>query len=37
MWIGVEEYNYYKKHKFNHRAAYMWSVHDFKACNIFPG
>jgi hypothetical protein len=35
LWIGVEAYDYYKKQKFNLRAAYLWSVHDFKAYNIF--
>jgi hypothetical protein len=28
-------YNYYKKQKFNLHAAYLWSVHDFKAYDIF--
>jgi hypothetical protein len=37
LWIGVEAYECYKKQKFNHRAAYLWSVHDFKAYNIFAG
>jgi hypothetical protein len=36
-WIGVEAYDYYKKQKFNLRSAYLWSVHDFKACYIFAG
>jgi hypothetical protein len=30
-------YDCYKKQKFNLRAAYLWSVHDFKAYNIFAG
>jgi hypothetical protein len=37
LWIGVEAYDYYKKQKFNLRAAYLWSVHDFKAYGIFVG
>jgi hypothetical protein len=37
LWIGVEAYDCYKKQKFNLRAAYLWSVHDFKAYNIFLG
>jgi hypothetical protein len=35
LWIGVEAYDYYKKRKFNFHAAYLWSVHDFKAYDIF--
>jgi hypothetical protein len=35
LWIGVEAYDCYKKQKFNLRAAYLWSVHDFKAYDIF--
>jgi hypothetical protein len=37
LWIGVKAYNYYKKQKFNLRAAYLWLVYDFKAYNIFAG
>jgi hypothetical protein len=37
LWVGVEAYDYYKKQKFNLRAAYLWSVHDFKAYTIFAG
>jgi hypothetical protein len=37
LWIGVEAYDYYKKQKFNLRATYLWSVHDFEAYYIFPG
>jgi hypothetical protein len=37
LWTGVEAYDYYKKKKFNLRAAYLWSVHDFKACGVFAG
>jgi hypothetical protein len=37
LWIGVEAYNCYKKQKFNLRATYLWSVHDFKAYCIFSG
>jgi hypothetical protein len=35
LWIGVEVYDYYKKQKFNLRAAYLWSIHDFKAYDVF--
>jgi hypothetical protein len=35
--IGVEAYDCYKKQKFNIRAAYLWSVHDFKAYDVFAG
>jgi hypothetical protein len=31
LWIGVEAYDCYKKQIFNLRAAYLSSVHDFKA------
>jgi hypothetical protein len=34
LWIRVEAYDCYKKHKFNLRATYLWSVHDFKAYDI---
>jgi hypothetical protein len=37
LWIEVEAYDYYMKQKFNLRAAYLWSVHDFKAYDIFAG
>jgi hypothetical protein len=37
LWIGVEAYDCYKKQKCNLRAAYLWSVHDFKSYNIFAG
>jgi hypothetical protein len=37
LWIGVEVYDCYKKQKFNLRAAYLWSIHDFKAYNVFVG
>jgi hypothetical protein len=33
----VEVYDCYKKKKFNLQAAYLWSVHDFKAYDIFAG
>jgi hypothetical protein len=35
--IGVEAYDCYKKQKFNLRATYLYSVHDFKAYDIFAG
>ena len=37
LWEGVEAYDYYTKQKFNLRAAYLWSVHDFLASGIFAG
>jgi hypothetical protein len=37
LWIGVEAYDCYEKQKFNFRAAYLWSVHDFKAYDVFAG
>jgi hypothetical protein len=37
LWIGVEAYDSYKKQKFNLQAMYLWSVHDFKVCDIFAG
>jgi hypothetical protein len=35
LWEGVEAYDYDQKQKFNLRVVYLWSVHDFRACNIF--
>jgi hypothetical protein len=35
LWVGVEAYDYHKKQKFNLRAAYLWSIHDFLAYGIF--
>jgi hypothetical protein len=37
LWEGVEAYDRFKKHKFNLRVAYLFSVHDFMACDIFSG
>jgi hypothetical protein len=37
LWNGVEAYDSYKKQKFTLRAAYLWSIHDFMAHNIFVG
>jgi hypothetical protein len=34
LWVGVEAYDYHKKQKFNLRAAYLWSIHDFLAYGI---
>jgi hypothetical protein len=34
---GVEAYDSYKKQKFTLWAAYLWSIHDFKAYGTFPG
>jgi hypothetical protein len=35
LWEGAEAYDYDQKQKFNLRVAYLWSVHDFRAYNIF--
>jgi len=35
LWEGVEAYDCDKKQRFNLRATYLWSVHDFKAYGIF--
>jgi hypothetical protein len=35
LWNRVEAYDSYKKQKFTLRAAYLWSIHDFMAYNIF--
>jgi hypothetical protein len=35
LWVGVEAYDYHKKQKFNLRAAYLWSIHNFLAYGIF--
>jgi hypothetical protein len=37
LWEGVEPYDYDQKQKINLRVAYLWSVHDFRAYNIFSG
>jgi hypothetical protein len=37
LWEGVEAYDYDQKQKFNLRVVYLWSVHDFRAYNIFSG
>jgi hypothetical protein len=37
LWIGVKAYDCYKKKKFNILGVYLWSVHDFKAYDIFAG
>jgi hypothetical protein len=37
LWEGVEAYHCYKKQKFNLRAAFLWSIHDFIAYGIFVG
>ena len=37
LWEGVEAYDCYKKQKFNLRAAFLWSIHDFMAYGIFAG
>jgi hypothetical protein len=34
---GVEAYDYDQKQKFNLQVAYLWSIHDFRAYNIFLG
>jgi hypothetical protein len=35
LWNGVEAYDSHKKQKFTLRAAYLWSIHNFMAYNIF--
>jgi hypothetical protein len=35
LWNGVETYNSHKKQKFTLWAAYIWSIHDFRAYGIF--
>jgi hypothetical protein len=35
LWVGIETYDCHKKQKFNLRAAYLWSIHDFLAYGIF--
>jgi hypothetical protein len=37
LWNRVEAYDSYKKQKFTLWAAYLWSIHDFMAYNIFAG
>jgi hypothetical protein len=37
LWVGVEAYDCHKKQKFNLRAAYLWSIHDFLVHGIFSG
>jgi hypothetical protein len=37
LWEGVKAYDYDQKQKFNLRVAYLWSVYDFRAYNIFLG
>jgi hypothetical protein len=35
LWVGVQAYDCHEKQKFNLRAAYAWSIHDFLAYGIF--
>jgi hypothetical protein len=37
LWNGVEAYDSHKKQKFTLWAAYLWSIHDFMAYDIFMG
>jgi hypothetical protein len=37
LWNGVEPYDSHKKQKFTLWAAYLWSIHDFMAYDIFMG
>jgi hypothetical protein len=37
LWNGVEAYDSHKKQKFTLWAAYLWSIHNFKAYDIFVG
>jgi hypothetical protein len=37
LWNGVEAYDSHRKQKFTLRAAYLWSVRNFMAYDIFVG
>jgi hypothetical protein len=37
LWEGFEVYDCYKKQKFNLRAVFLWSIHDFMDYGIFAG
>jgi hypothetical protein len=37
LWNGVEAYDSHKKQKFTLWAMYLWSIHNFKAYDIFVG
>jgi hypothetical protein len=37
LWNGVEAYDSHRKQKFTLRAAYLWSVRNFMAYDIFAG
>jgi hypothetical protein len=35
LWNGVEAYDSHKKQKFTQQTAYLWSIHDFMAYDVF--
>jgi hypothetical protein len=37
LWQGVDAYDSHLKYRFNLRAAYLWSIHDYLACSKFAG
>jgi hypothetical protein len=37
LWEGVDAYDSHLKCRFNLRAAYMWSIHDYLAYGKFVG
>jgi hypothetical protein len=37
LWQGVDAYDSYLKYRFNLRAAYLWSIHDYLAYGKFAG
>jgi hypothetical protein len=37
MWQGVDAYDSHLKCRFNLRAAYLWSIHDYLAYDKFAG
>jgi hypothetical protein len=37
LWKGVKAYDCYKNEIFTLRVAYLWSIHDFMAYNLFAG
>jgi hypothetical protein len=37
LWNRVKAYDFHKKQKFTLWAAYLWSIHDFMAYDIFAG
>jgi hypothetical protein len=37
LWQGIDAYDYHLKCRFNLRAAYLWSIHDYLAYGKFVG